>query len=63
MFTVFLWAMQQGATLVFAPHSAYARSIASLSGGVLWTNLGIILFFARIRGPTGICCGASLYSP
>ncbi len=28
---------------VFAPHSAYAHSIASLSNGVLWTALGILL--------------------
>jgi cytochrome c oxidase subunit 2 len=28
---------------VFAPHSEYARSIASLSYGVLWTALGILL--------------------
>ena len=44
MLTGFLWATQQVETLpVFAPHSAYARSIASLGHGVLWTAAGIFL--------------------
>jgi len=33
---------------VFAPHSEYARSIASLSYGVLWTALGIFLLVAGL---------------
>src|SRR5579875_1281395 len=37
-------AIQQAATFpVFAPHSDYARSIAGLSSGVLWTTLAILL--------------------
>ena len=37
-------ALQHAATFpVFAPHSGYAHSIASLSDGVLWTSLGILL--------------------
>jgi cytochrome c oxidase subunit 2 len=37
-------ALQQTPTFpVFAPHSPYARSIASLSNGVLWIALGILL--------------------
>jgi len=33
---------------VFTPHSEYARSIASLSFGVLWTALGIFLLVAGL---------------
>jgi len=37
-------AIQHAATFpVFTPHSDYARSIAGLSAGVLWTTLGILL--------------------
>lgn len=44
MITPALLAIQQTANFpVFAPHSDYARSIASLSNGVLWTALGILL--------------------
>lgn len=41
---VLLAMLQQTDTFpVFTPHSDYARSIASLSHGVLWTTLGILL--------------------
>ena len=44
MIVAALLSLQQRAIFpVFSPHSSYARDIASLSNGVLWTALGILL--------------------